>query len=71
MMADVLGGFGSTPPPPLQHPPDCDTDVVPVTDLIQSQCAPSLRSGLVAQEGGGVVLTGLLQSQKNLLTIES
>jgi len=69
MMADVLWGFCSTPPP-LRHTLDCDDDVVPVTGL-QSQCFLS-PPGLVAQEGAGALRTKFLQSKKNyLLTIES
>jgi len=64
-----LGALVPPPPPPLRHPPDCDNDVVPVTDLIQSQCFLSPMGGLVTQEGGGVLLTGFLQSKKNLPTI--
>ena len=63
------GLFVPPPPPPLRHPPDCDNDMLPVTGLVQSQCAPSPSGDWWRKRGAGEYSQDYYRAQHYLLNV--
>jgi len=57
------------PPPQLRHPPDCDNDVLPATNLVQSQCAPSHSGDWWRKRGARDYEQDYYRAQNNLLNV--